>query len=78
LLYKGEHIDQGILNQCSDAVGKKRGPYSIPVQLPIDSKTTESLSSALQNLKSKNAKNGLDIPALFMIGVQNYDKFNGK
>lgn len=77
-LFKANYIDENTLNYCQAHVGKKRGPYPVPIQLPLDCKLTENLDITLDSIKFKTPKDDINIPALFVLGVQNYDNFDGR
>ena len=76
------HVDPDTIKTCEAMVGKKKGPYPAPINIPIESKMTEKLGMAMESIKNTkpgvNSKTWNTIPALFMMGVQNFDKFNGK
>jgi len=77
-LFKGMYLDIDAINLCKKQVGRSRGPYPCKIEFPVDTIATENLTLALDPLKNKKASGDMNIPVLFVLGVQNYDKFDGK
>lgn len=78
MLFKAKHLDTDAIRECQEAAGKKRGPYPLKTSLPIDSRATESLGLALESIKSDKKSKYMTMPVLFVLGVKNYDKFDGE
>ena len=77
LLFKGLYVEKEAIDFCRKLIGNKRGPFLAPTDLPVNTTMTESLPNALENL-TKGSNGSSQIPALFIQGVQNFDKFDGK
>lgn len=77
-VFKGMYVDQDTVNWCQSSVGKKKGPYPVGISLPTEAKLTDHMDVALDQIKSRNWSKSMTIPALFVVGILNFDKFNGK
>lgn len=77
-LFRATHIDIDTLEWCKKQVGRKRGPFASPNELPLETKFTESLVTALENLKAHNSTKDLHIPTLFVLTAQNFEGFQGE
>ena len=77
-LFRSAFVDKDTLSWCRSQIGRKRGPFASPNELPLDTKMSESIESALERLQTSKACNDLNIPTLFILVAQNYEKFSGK
>lgn len=78
-LFKSAFVDSDTLTWCKNQIGRKRGPFACPNELPLDTKMSESIVTALERLQtSKPRDEDLNIPTLFILVAQNYEHFSGK
>ena len=76
-LFRATYIDEDTLKLCKKQVGRKRGPFASPIELPLETTVSECLFTALENLKEVMPSHEMNIPALFVMTAQNFEKFEG-
>lgn len=68
-----------MLTWCENQIGRKKGPFASPNELPMETKMSESIVIALDRLKTaKPCESDINIPTLFILVAQNYEPFSGK
>ena len=78
LLFRADLVGAEAIKYFRSLVGKKRGPYMAHTDIPVSITVSESLDDQLSNLKRRKASHPDEVPILFIMAAQNYDRFDGK